>query len=268
MGRAAGGTDASLSQFHGLAKYYDALNEWKDYARETRQLERLARRFGRPGRTSWLDVACGTGRHLEFLRRGHPVVGVDGSREMLGFARRRLPGVRLVLGDMRAFHLHRQFDVVTCLFSAIGHLQTKEEVRLTFANLARHLRPGGVMIVEPWISPAGFRAGYFHLRTFDGPTLKAARLAFSARRGNRSEIHYHFLVGEPGHGVRYFAETDSGILLSRGELLRLTKRAGLQARFLAQGLMPGRGLLIGVKPSRTAHPRELSRSIATSRLKR
>jgi SAM-dependent methyltransferase len=241
-------TGRGPSQYRELAKYYDPLNDWKDYRREARRLESIARRFGRPGRTAWLDVACGTGRHLELLRRTHPVVGVDGSADMLRIARKRLPGVRLVLADMRTFDLGRQFDVVSCLFSAIGHLDTKDDVQKAFANMAQHTRPGGVVIVEPWIPPSAFHAGSIHMRTHVDPSLTVARCAFSARRGIRSVIHYHYLVGEPGRGVRYFEVTDVGLLLSPKELLRLLRSAGLAPRFLAHGLMPGRGLLVGVKP--------------------
>ena len=39
-----------------------------------------------------LDAACGTGRFAEFLaRRGHQVIGVDSSPDMLAHARRRVP---------------------------------------------------------------------------------------------------------------------------------------------------------------------------------
>lgn len=117
----------------------------------------MVRHLGRSEKTSWLDVACGTGRHLEFLRQKYSVMGVDGSREMLQIARRRLPGIRLVLGDMRSFRVHRRFDVVSCLFSAIGHLPSDRDVRATFANFERHLNPGGIAIVEPWIEPSAFR---------------------------------------------------------------------------------------------------------------
>jgi SAM-dependent methyltransferase len=240
-------TEAGLSQFHELAKYYDAINDWKDYAGESARLETLARRFGRAGRTAWLDVACGTGRHLEFLSRRHSTVGVDGSREMLRVARHRLPQVRLVLGDMRTFRLNRRFDVVSCLFSAIGHLGTKEDVRRTFANFAYHLNPGGVAIVEPWIAPSAFRPASIHLRTHESPALTIIRLASSSRRGNRSMIQFHFLIGKPGRKIRHYEETDVGLLLSREELLRLMRSAGLKPRFLARGLTPGRGLLVGVK---------------------
>ena len=175
-------------------------------------------------------------------------MGVDASPEMLRIARRRLQGVRLVRGDMRTFRLNRRFDVVSCLFSAIGHLRTKAEVLATFANFGRHLNPGGVAIVEPWILSSAFRAGSVHLRTYQDPSITIARVASSSRRGSRSQIHFHFLIGEVGHDVQYFEETDVGVLLSREELVQLMERAGLHPRFLARGFLPGRGLLLGVKP--------------------
>jgi ubiquinone/menaquinone biosynthesis C-methylase UbiE len=235
------------SQFYELAEYYDCLNEWKDYPRETRDLEAIVRRSGLRGRTSWLDVACGTGRHLEFLRRKHPVVGVDLSREMLNIARDRLPGVCLVRGDMRTFRLKRRFDVVSCLFSAIGHLRTNDDVQRAFKNFARHLNPGGIAVVEPWIDPSKFRSGYVHLRTYKSPDLAAARLAYSERRGGHSVVHFHFLTGKPDRGFQYREVVDVGLLLSRRELLRLMGAAGLRPRFLSTGLLTGRGLLIGRK---------------------
>jgi len=241
-------TSSGSLQFYGeFAKYYDGLNSMKDYRAETERLEAIARRFGRRGRTAWLDVACGTGRHLEFLRRTHPVVGVDGSREMLRIARRRLPGVRFVLGDMRSFRLGERFDIVSCLFSAIGHLRSERDLRVTFANLARHLNPGGVVIVEPWIDPSKFRPAMVHARTYDGPAVKVARVAFSSRRGNHSIIRYHFLISEPGRRDRHVGVTDVGLLVSRTRLVELMEAAGLQSRFLAHGLMADRGLLIGTQ---------------------
>lgn len=240
-------TDSGLSQFHELAEYYDVLNGPKDYRREAERLEAIVRRYGLSGTTAWLDVACGTGRHLEALARRHVVAGVDGSREMLRIARRRLPGVRLLLGDMRTFRLDRRFEVVSCLFSAIAHLGSKGEVRQSFVNFARHLVPRGVAIVEPWLDPATFRSGFLQLRTYERPDLTVARSAHSRRQGNRSIVSFHFLVGTPGGGIRYRKVTDVGLLLSRQELLRLMSDAGLKARFVSRGLTPGRGLVVGVK---------------------
>jgi ubiquinone/menaquinone biosynthesis C-methylase UbiE len=233
--------------FHRLAPYYDDLVGGKDYRLESLALVSLARRFVRSRGRAWLDVACGTGRHLSFLRRHYAVTGVDVSREMLRVAHRRLPGIRLIVGDMRSFRLDETFDVVSCLYSAIGHLKTERDVAATFANFARHLKPGGVAIVEPWIDPADFRSGYVHLLIHKSPSVTVARMAFSSRRGRRSAVHYHYLIGNTGRRVEHFEEVDIGLLVPRGRLLKLMIDAGLTARFLRRGLPSGRGLLVGLK---------------------
>lgn len=242
-------------QFYQLAGYYDAIVAEKDYRTEVKHLEALARRYGRSGGQSWLDVACGTGRHLQFLRRRHTVLGVDLSPEMLRVARRRLPGVRLVTADMRSFRLRDRFDVVTCLYSAIGHLRTEQGLRMAFTNFARHVKPGGIVIVEPWIDPTDFHREMIHLLTHHGPTGTLVRIAYSRRRGNHSVIRYHYLIGERGRGIRHFEETDVGLLVSRQRLVELMAESGLRARFLRAGLTSGRGLLLGQR----ARPRALVR---------
>ena len=72
---------------------------------------------------------------------------------MLAVARQRLPELTLRQGDMRTFDLGKQFDAITCLFSAIGYMPTIDDVRAAIGNMAHHLRPGGVLLVEPWLTP-------------------------------------------------------------------------------------------------------------------
>ncbi len=245
--------------FGRLAKYYDVLYADKTYESEVTRLESIARRFSRCGDESWLDVACGTGRHLEILRHQHSVVGVDRSVEMLRIARRRLPGVTLRRADMRTFRLDARFDVVTCLFSAIGHLQSEKDLQQAFSNFARHVKPGGAVIVEPWIDPSEFHPDFLHLVTHRSPGLIVVRLARSSRKGNHSIIRYHYVIAEKGRRIRHFEEIDRGLLVSRQHLLRAMRRTGLKARFLKGGLTTGRGLILGVKPPRTPeHVREQS----------
>jgi ubiquinone/menaquinone biosynthesis C-methylase UbiE len=240
-------TNRGLLLYHELAKHYDAMYSWKDYRAETRRLEAIARRFGRSRGTDWLDVACGTGKHLEFLQRQHRCVGVDGSREMLRVARRRLPHVRFVHGDMRTFRLDRRFDVVSCLFSAIAHMRTERDLERSFVNFARHLKPGGVAVVEPWIQPAAFCPGKLHLTKYEGGGTTIVRLAVAKHRGARSIIDYHYLIGERGRGIHHFEETDLGLMVPRARLVSLMRSAGLSARFLGRGFTGDRGLLIGTK---------------------
>lgn len=246
--RAARGRTAPPLMFHQLAPQYDALYASKETPKEVEYLEAVARRYGRSGGSSWLDVACGTGRHLALLRRRHHVAGIDLSPSMLRIARRRLPSTRLRVGDMRSFELGETFDVVSCLFSAIGHLRSEAELRRAFRRFARHLKPGGIAIVEPWIDPAEYRTGSIHLVGHSGPGGAVARVAVSHRRGHRSIVHYEYLVAEPGKGIRHLAEDDVGLLVPRARLLEAMRAAGLRPRFLPRGLTGNRGLLLGSKP--------------------
>jgi SAM-dependent methyltransferase len=249
-----------LHLYRDLAEYYDIQYAWKDYRAEVRQLEQIVRRFGRSDGRSWLDVACGTGKHLEHLSRRHECVGVDASAPMLRVARRRLPGIRLVRADMRTFSLGRQFDVVSCLFSAVGHLDSERDLERAFARFAEHLKPGGVAIVEPWILPSRAKPGHIHLRTYQDPGLTLVRLAYSVVRGRRTIIRYFHLVGVPGRGIRFLEEVDRGLMVDPDGLQRLMRRAGLVPHFLARGFTRDRGLLIGVKPRSTERRSRRSRA--------
>ncbi len=109
--------------FAESAEMYDLFYEWKDYPAEVARLDALIRQRHSSARTL-LDVACGTGRHLELLANRYAVEGLDIEPRLLEVARRRLPGVPLHLADMRSFDLGRSFDVVTCLFSSIGYVRS------------------------------------------------------------------------------------------------------------------------------------------------
>jgi SAM-dependent methyltransferase len=92
-----------------------------------------------------LDAACGTGRFAEFLRRGHQVIGVDSSPDMLAYARRRVADGEFLLGELHQLPLpDDSVDVVVCAL-ALVHVARLEPV---LAEFARVLRPGGDLIIS------------------------------------------------------------------------------------------------------------------------
>jgi SAM-dependent methyltransferase len=230
--------------FEETVPWYDAIYEWKDYARESRSLLRLLRRVQRPLGRRLLDVACGTGRHVERLRPSFErVVGVDVSPRMLAVARRRNPGVRFVRGDMRDFDLGETFDVVLCLFSSVGYMRGAGPLRAAVRTMSRHLAPGGVLAVEPWFSPSQWKAGGVHMNVVDRPDLKVCRMNVSGRRGRVSTMDMHVLVGT-GRRVRHLVERHRMWLFTPAEYRRAFESAGLRASFHLPGPM-GRGLWVG-----------------------
>ena len=77
-----------------------ATSRFKPVAEWAAEVDAIIRERNPSARTL-LDVACGTGHHLSYLRDRYSVEGVDISDEMLQVARARLPDVPLHHADMR-----------------------------------------------------------------------------------------------------------------------------------------------------------------------
>jgi SAM-dependent methyltransferase len=112
-----------------------------------------------PGRA--LDAACGTGRHTRHLvARGHDVLGIDLTPEMLARAARNVPGARFAEADLREIPADAgAFDLVVCGL-ALSHLP---DVRPGVAELRRVLAPGGrlvISVLHPFLAHLGWHAPF------------------------------------------------------------------------------------------------------------
>ncbi len=74
---------------------------------------------------------------------------------------------------MLDFELGKQFDVVTCLFSSIGYVQTVPNLRRAIQNMSDHLKPGGVLMIEPWFSRTQFLPNHVAALLIDQPTSRS-----------------------------------------------------------------------------------------------
>lgn len=229
-----------------MAQYYDQIYSFKDYAAETEKLVGWIRTYQRSAGTRLLDVACGTGHHLQFLANTFDAEGLDASQELLECARKRNPELAFHCSDMRTFDLPTKFDVITCLFSSIGYMTTIEELETAIANMARHLVPGGVLIVEPWLTPDVWKPGSVHGTLIDDDNLKIARVNTSLTRGRLSIFDLHHLVGTPEETFHFVEHHEMG-LYTADEMTRAFEHACLVTTFNPDGIT-GRGLHIGVLP--------------------
>ncbi|MFJ2609236.1 class I SAM-dependent methyltransferase [Streptomyces sp. NPDC087425] len=233
---------------HDLADVYELVYRarGKDWAAEAAETTRLIR-DQLPTADSLLDVACGTGAHLEaFDGLFAHTEGLELSPAMLERAAGRLPGVPLHQGDMCAFDLGRTFDAVVCLFTAIGYLRTVPDMRAAVAAMGRHLRPGGVLVVEPWWFPERFLDGYVAGDLASDEHRTVARISHSTREGRTTRMEVRFVIGEAG-GIREFTEVDLLTLFTLDEYLSAFADAGCPAEYIRPD-WTARGLFVARRP--------------------
>ena len=214
----------------------------KSYAAEANFVASLV-----PGARTLLDVACGTGKHLEHLQAGFECAGLELDEAMLAIARTRCPTLPLVQGDMVDFDLGRQFDAVVCLFSSIGYMQTEERLRRAVASMAAHVAPGGTLLVEPWLRPDTFTDGHLSTLAAESADLKVVRMARATREGGCSHFVFHYLVGSAA-GVEHLVETHVMGLFTWDQYRGAFEAAGLATEIDETGGPMGRGLVTGVLP--------------------
>jgi SAM-dependent methyltransferase len=112
----------------------------------------LAREY--PGEI--LELACGTGKYLvPWAQAGALVTGLDAAPGMLARAaeKARAAGVSITLheGDMRAFALPGRFDLIVIAGNSFCHLHTPADAARCLACVRRHLRPGGVCVIDVFV---------------------------------------------------------------------------------------------------------------------
>jgi SAM-dependent methyltransferase len=164
---------------------------------------------------------------------------------MLEIARQKYPEILFHHADMVDFNLGCQFDIITCLFSSIAYTKTPLRLNQALSNMAGHLKPGGVLLIEPWFSPESWNTGIIHATYVNQPDLKIARMNFSERKDGISFFTFHYLVGT-STAVEHFTELHELGLFTEIEYREAFRAAGLEVAHDPEGL-DGRGLYVGMK---------------------
>ena len=144
---------------------YDA--RWRALAAEGKSIHGEADFVCRFEPSSVLDAGCGTGRvAIELAGRGIDVVGVDLDPAMIGHARPKAPELEWIEADLATVDVGRQFDVVVMAGNVMIFVAPQTEAAVV-ANMARHVRPGGLLI-------AGFQLGQsFGVVAYDAAAFDA-----------------------------------------------------------------------------------------------
>lgn len=234
------------TDYSSAAFLYDSVYEaiGKNYKQESGIVSSYVLRYN-PHAQDLLEVACGTCGHGQFLARRFNYIGFDFSLGMLKIAKTKIPACRLFKARMQDFCLNKKFDAAVCLFSSIGHLRDFQELKQTLTNIRSHLNPGGVLVLEPWLTPDQW------VDDTEGPLVSFSHQGTAWKRNVLSSREF-------GYSILSFAFTNletKEVLKERLELSLFTvaetrkalSAAGFKIFHDPVGLT-GRGLYIAQRP--------------------
>ena len=142
-----------MKLYHELAEYYFALeNNHRDIQQDISFIINL---LGLKKDPSLLDLGCGTGEHLDLLRRaGFRCTGIDISDNMLSIARERFPlGIEFTSMNMTDIDYDNEFDMVISLFGSFNYLTHDTHIESLLVKTRKALKPGGLGVFEIWNTP-------------------------------------------------------------------------------------------------------------------
>ena len=123
--------------------------EWSEFARVIFPLLKDIAGDKLPDGARVLDLCCGTGQLVKVLtEKGYKVTGIDGSAEMLRYAKINAPDAEFINEDARTFKLPSIYDVVFSTFDSLNHILKAAELLRTFKNTYKCLVNGGIFVFD------------------------------------------------------------------------------------------------------------------------
>ena len=144
------GVVSSINWFEqGFGEDYVSVYQHRDEAEARLAVELIRSRVRCGEGMPALDVACGAGRHLRFLKNQQWTVGLDLSASLLRIARRANADAQLVRADMRSLPFRSgTFALVVNLFTSFGYFSDDAQHRRVIEEIARVTVRGGWFVLD------------------------------------------------------------------------------------------------------------------------
>jgi SAM-dependent methyltransferase len=138
-----------MNDYTPFAELYDLF--YDDFTEDLEMYRGFAERTG----GAILEVGSGTGRvALALAEEGHTVVGLELSEAMRAVAQHKADRaqltdrVRFITGDMRRFKIDQHFGLIIAPLNTFLHNLTLDDQLTTLACCKKHLRPGGLLVLD------------------------------------------------------------------------------------------------------------------------
>lgn len=236
------------ARFSDPAELYDLIYGFKDYAGDAERVRTLLNGAGIADGSTLLEGACGTGTYLAYLQQHFTVSGFDLDPGMVAVARRRLPNADLFVANLQTVTVKEPVDAAIVLFGGLAYVHPEPNLAQACQALFDSLRPGGVALVEPWLTPGDHQDHSVQMAVVDLAYLKVARQCVPVRTGDLLTLEFHYLVARPGLPVEHITEHNALYLYEQAAWERCLTASGFQNELTDQGFMPEKRLFICRRP--------------------
>ncbi len=144
----------------------------------------------------------------------------------------------------------RCYDRLYCMFSAIGHVVTLPRLHDTLGCFRAHLVPGGVAVVQPYLTLDAIPALGTREYSFESGDLKVLRTRYAELDGRCHRVSYHYSIKGPD-GTREADEVMEWGVFTIDEMLAAFSAVGLAATYDPTGWSDatGRGIYTALAPA-------------------
>ena len=225
--------------FKGSENYYDPIYaKLKNYEAESEKIKNWIQQYN-PKASTILDVACGTGEHSKYLKYHYKIDGIDINKNFTTIAQSKNPKGTYATGSFVDFKLNKKYDVVMCLFSAIGYALSLRELKQTLACFKKHLNPNGLILIEPWFTPEQWKPGRVSMVTAETEQFTICRMNTSELKNGYSFFCFSYLIGS-NNKIQCFSEDHTMSLFTNNDMFEVFRSEGISVFYDEKGLM-GRG---------------------------
>ncbi len=190
-----------------------------------------------------LEIGSGTGRvALALASEGHAVVGLEPSDAMRAVAQQKADWTQLtdrlefIPGDMRRFQLDQRFGLIIAPLNTFLHNLTLEDQLATLACCRRHLRPGGLLVLDCF-NPDPAHGDDDHVLTLhrahieaDTGTTALLYLSRTVDWGNQLQENIYIAEQPAAGGLQRVVFTTNFRFIFRHEMTLLLKQGGFEVK--------------------------------------
>lgn len=133
--------------YYELSDFYHIYSSKKNYKKESDFLFYLIKKHNNNA-VKILDIGCGEGDHLNYLKNEFQCFGIDKSKFQIDKAKRKYSNIKFKSVDVVNEKIEGRYDIITILWNTLLYLSPIDNLVKVIRNIKLNLKEGGILIFD------------------------------------------------------------------------------------------------------------------------